>query len=100
MGALKGIKDTIKRKIFDDLGFSIMTLVWAVLGTVLILVGEFAFLFIAMAAFSPNTTFSSVINSILALVATLTAKGDDSKKDVTSEELQEINIKDTKSSLV
>ena len=47
--------------------------------TAFILILQFVFIFIGMSAFSPTTTFSSVINSIMALGASFAAKGNEEK---------------------
>lgn len=80
------IKQIIHKFVFE-LGFSTKEIILSLAFIVFVLILQFVFIFIGKSAFSPNTTFSSVINSIMAAAASFTSKGKDGDKEKTSEEL-------------
>jgi len=73
-----------------DLGFSVREIVLSLTFTIFMLILQFVFIFIGMAAFSPTTTFSSVINSILAVGSSFGARGKDKNEDKKPEEIKDM----------
>jgi len=87
--ALSGIKEQLVQKFVVELGFSIQEMVITIVFTAFMLILQFVFIFIGMAAFSPTTAFSSVINSLMALGASFAAKGNDSNQDKSAKDVKE-----------
>ncbi|TNV88225.1 hypothetical protein FGO68_gene14500 [Halteria grandinella] len=88
--ALTEIKQQLIQKFMKDLGLSVRDIVLALSFTIIMLILQFVFIFIGMAAFSPTTTFSSVINSLLAVGSSFGAKGKDKSEDKKPEEIKDI----------
>lgn len=86
--ALSGIKEQLIQKFVVELGFSIQEMIISIVFTAFMLILQFVFIFIGMSAFSPTTTFSSVINSLMALGASFAAKGDD-KQDKSADDVKD-----------
>ncbi|TNV88227.1 hypothetical protein FGO68_gene17401 [Halteria grandinella] len=87
--AMVEIKHQLIQKLLVDLGFSMREIIMSLAFTIFMLILQFIFIFIGMAAFSPTTTFSSVINSLLAVGSSLGAKGKD-KEDKGADEIKDI----------
>ncbi|TNV88185.1 hypothetical protein FGO68_gene5191 [Halteria grandinella] len=61
--------------------------------TIVLLILQFIFIFVGMSAFSPTTTFSSVVNSLMAAGASIVAMGNPAKKRRQADEVKELDKK-------
>ncbi len=87
INSMKKLENILIREIMEQLGISLLHMAISFAFSILLLLLMLVFIFVGIGAFSPDTAFSSVTNSILPLAAGLAVNKKSRKREEEEEEI-------------